>query len=122
MNRTFSTGANRNSDDGKLDIEGFINPLALQTYCEYMHKHRHLEDGTLRASDNWQKLFGEEHISVCTKSLLRHAHDVWMENRGYESREGIDDALGGVIFNAFAIWLKVLEDRRCEDVQNVKKN
>ena len=42
MNRQFSTGANRNSEEGKLDFEGFISPLVIQRFGEYMHKHRHL--------------------------------------------------------------------------------
>lgn len=105
--REFITGANRNNDDGKLDIEGFINPLALQTYCEYMHKHRHLEDGTLRSSDNWQKGIPKEEL---TKSLIRHTLDRWLENRGYESREGKIDADCGIIFNAFGLLLEDLKN------------
>jgi hypothetical protein len=111
-NRTWNTGANRNKDEDKYDYEGFINPLVFEAYGKYMHKHRHLADGTMRDSDNWQNLFGDEHIKVCTKSLIRHTHDVWMENRGYDSRDGIDEALGGIIFNAMAIWFKILKDRR----------
>ncbi len=54
-NREFISGATRNSEEGKLDYEGFLSPLALARYAQYMHRHRELEDGTLRASDNWQK-------------------------------------------------------------------
>jgi hypothetical protein len=110
--RSWGT-ATRDTDEGKIDFEGILNPLALKAFGEYMEKHRHTANG-LRDSDNWQGFFGDEHIKVCTKSLIRHTHDVWMENRGYKSREGIDDALGGVIFNAFAIWLKILTERENE--------
>ena len=107
MNRTFDTGANRNSDNGKLDIEGFIDPLALKTYCEYMHKHRFLEDGTMRASDNWKKGIPVEEY---TKSLLRHVLDAWLENRSYDSREGKIDAYCGILFNAFGLLYEELRN------------
>jgi hypothetical protein len=96
--RTFQSGANRNSDKDKLDYEGFINPLTLKTFAEYMHKHRFLEDGSMRASDNWQKGIPQEEY---VKSLIRHVMDLWLENRGYESREGKIDAVCGILFNAF---------------------
>ena len=110
QNRTFGEGtANRNPEEGKLDYEGFFNPLVLEAYAQYMHKNRLLADGTLRDSDNWQKLFGENHVSVCTKSLLRHTMEVWKFNRGCPTE--LEDALGGVLFNAMAIWLSVLKKR-----------
>ena len=108
-NRQFASGANRNSDEGKIDIEGFINPLALKTYCEYMHKHRFLENGTMRPSDNWQLGIPKEEL---TKSLLRHTLDAWLENRGYESREGKIDAYCGILFNAFGLLLEELKDEK----------
>lgn len=30
--REFKTGANRNSDEAKIDFEGFLSPLVLQKY------------------------------------------------------------------------------------------
>ena len=90
-NRTFKTGANRNSEDGKYDYEAFFSPLVLEGRAKYMHKHRFLEDGTMRDGDNWQKLFGEDHESVCMKSLMRHVMDLWLEHRGHKSRDGKED-------------------------------
>lgn len=110
MNRTFHTGANRNSEEGKIDYEGHISPLVIEAFGQYMHKHRFLEDGSMRDSDNWQKLFGEEHYSVCMKSLWRHFFDVWKEHRGHKSREGMNDALAGLMFNVMAYWHKYLLD------------
>lgn len=111
MKREFSTGSNRNSDEGKLDYEGFLSPIVVQKFGEYMHKHRKLEDGTLRDSDNWQKLFGDDHYSVCMKSMWRHFHDLWMEHRGYRSREGIEDAMMGLLFNIQAYALKYYNEK-----------
>lgn len=110
-NRTFGEGtANRNPEEGKLDYEGFFNPLVLEAYAKYMHKNRYLADGTIRDSDNWQKLFGENHIAVCTKSLLRHTMEVWKYNRGCTT--DIEEALGGVLFNAMAIWYALIKEER----------
>lgn len=108
--RKFQTGGIRDNDQDKIDYEGFLNPLVLQAFGEYMHKHRKTANG-LRASDNWQNFFGEEHLSVCMKSLLRHTHDLWMFHRGYKGRETIDDALNGILFNTMAYYLKLLQDR-----------
>ena len=94
--RVFSTGAKRDTDEGKLDYEGFLSPEVLKIYAEYMDKHMLMRDGSRRSSDDWQKGISKE---VYMKSGLRHVHDVWMEHRGYESREGLRDALCGVIFN-----------------------
>lgn len=106
--REFATGATRDTDDGKLDFEGFLSPLALRAYAEYMNKHRKQADGQMRDSDNWQKGFGEKHFDVCMKSLWRHMHDLWMYHRGFQGRESVEDALGGILFNTFA-YLHMLE-------------
>ena len=105
-NRQFDTWWNRNPDIGKLDFEWFISPLVMQKYWEYMNRNRELEDWTIRDSDNWQKLFWEEHYDVCMKSLLRHIHDIWMEHRGYKSREWLSDALMWSMFNIMAYAYK----------------
>lgn len=102
--RTFKSGANRNSEEGKRDIEAYLNPRALQIYCDYMYKHQFLEDGTKRPGDNWQKGFGKD---VCAKSLMRHVLDFWLFHRGYKGRETIVDALCAIIFNSFAYLLEL---------------
>jgi len=104
--REFESGATRNNDDGKFDYEGFLSPLALERYAQYMHEHRKQEDGNLRASDNWQNLFGpsiEEHTDVCMKSLLRHVMTLWLDHRGSPQCESFDDTLCAVMFNSMAI-------------------
>lgn len=77
--RDFGTGATRNSDNGKLDYEGFLSPVVLQRYAQYMHKHRHQSDGTLRSSDNWQQGIPKK---VYMSSLIRHTMDFWRLGRG----------------------------------------
>lgn len=115
--RKFASGATRDTDNGKLDYEGFMSPLVITAYAEYLNKHRTLKNGDLRESDNWQGLFGEHHSDVCIKSMFRHFVDVWTIHRGFAPRleKGepvtIDDALAAVIFNTMAYWFKILKER-----------
>lgn len=94
--RTFETGATRNLDQSKYDYEGFLSPLVLERYAEYMHKNRIQADGTVRDSDNWQK--GIPFVAYM-KSGWRHFHDWWKEHRGIPTVEGIEDALCALMFN-----------------------
>ena len=102
--REFKTGATRDTDKGKLDFEGFFSPPVMEAFAKYMHKHRKLSDGTYRDSDNWQKGFGEGrlHFNTCMKSMWRHFFDLWKEHRGIKTKEGILNALMGLLFNVMA--------------------
>jgi len=109
LTRTFDSGANRNDDEGKLDYEAFLSPLVLKRYAEYLHKHRYLEDGTIRDGDNWQKGMP---ISSYMKSLMRHFMDVWLDHRGYLlPLDGREDALCGVIFNAMGMLYEIEKEK-----------
>ncbi len=110
--RKFETGGVRDSDKDKLDFEGFLSPLVIEEFSKYMHKHRLLSNGEFRNSDNWQLGFGGEHFSVCMKSLWRHFFDLWKEHRGYKSREGIEDALNGILFNVMAYYHKFILQKK----------
>jgi len=105
--REFDTGATRDSDENKLDYEGFFNPFVLQRYAEYMHKHRKQADGKMRASDNWQKGMPRE---VYMKSLLRHVFEVWQLHRcePYDLEE-IVERLCATVFNAFGYIHQIIE-------------
>ena len=112
--REWDTGATRNSVTDKYNYEGFLSPIVLEAFAKYMHKNRFLEDGSIRDGDNWQKLFGntlKEHTDVCIDSLLRHVMDLWLLHRGYPAREGLDDALCGIMFNSMAYYYGVLLGR-----------
>lgn len=95
--REFETGAKRDLDVSKLDYEGFLSPLVLKRYAEYMHANRAMRDGSLRDSDNWQKGIPPE---AYAKSGFRHFMDWWMEHRGHPTDEGLELALCGLLFNA----------------------
>lgn len=102
--RQFETGATRDSDDGKLDYEGFLSPFALERFGEFMHAHRVQADGQIRDSDNWQKGIP---IDQYMKSLVRHVFAVWKIHRGGTAtdekgqRLNRQEELCAVIFNAF---------------------
>lgn len=105
--RKFDTGATRDTDQGKHDPEGFLSPLVIERFNEYMHKHRKQADGNLRASDNWQKGIPKD---AYMKSAWRHFLDWWKEHRGYESREGLQDALCALMFNVQGYLFEVLKE------------
>ena len=99
--RTFDSGATRDSDDTKLDYEGFLSPYVLRRYAEYMNKHRVQADGETRESDNWQKGIP---LHAYMKSLWRHLIELWtlhrLSHRGPVRREPFEEALCAIIFNA----------------------
>lgn len=100
--RTFETGATRDTDEGKLDYEGFLAPAVLERYAQYMHKHRRQSDGSLRASDNWQKGMPQTQY---LKSLIRHVLEFWKWNRGkYPSLPDGQEIACAIMFNIMG-WL-----------------
>lgn len=107
--RQFDSGATRNLDDGKFDYEGFLSPLVLERYAQYMHKHRHQADGTLRDSDNWQKGIP---LPVYMKSGYRHFFDWWKEHRDIPTADGLEDAICALIFNATGYLHERLKQRQ----------
>jgi len=109
--RTFSSGATRDTDEGKPDYEGFLSPLVIEAYGAYMNRHRIQSDGDLRASDNWQRGIPK---SAYIKSAWRHFMDWWKEHRGIPSRDGLEEALGGLIFNAMGYWHETIKERDAE--------
>ncbi len=99
--RQFSTGATRNVDENRPDFEGFLSPLALERFGEYMAKHRKQADGKLRDSDNWQKGIP---LSAYMKGLLRHVLHMWQRHRGWPVRDplagaDIEEDICAALFN-----------------------
>ena len=94
--RQFEGGATRDDADGKPDFEGYLSPEVIDCYGQYMLKHQTTAAGR-RASDDWQQGIPKD---VYIKSAWRHFLDWWKEHRGIPSREGLEDALCALIFNA----------------------
>lgn len=110
--REFSTGATRDTDEGKFDYEGFLSVRVLERYAAYMHKHRVQSDGSVRDSDNWQKGIP---VKQYMKSLWRHFIDVWGTYRELDKTqlrtEVLEDALCALLFNAMGMLHEVLNGR-----------
>lgn len=108
--REFVTGASRDSDEGKLDYEGFISPLVEKRYAEYMHKNRIMSDGSLRSSDNWQRGLPVEQTM---KSLCRHFQDLRLIHDGF-SEQAVDPDIQSVLcairFNVDSILFEYLKE------------
>lgn len=94
----FETGANRNRKEEEIRYEGFLSPLAIRMFGEYMHKHRFTADGSVRDPDNWQKGIP---LDSYMDSLWRHVMDLWLIHDGYPelAREDLESALSGLFFN-----------------------
>ena len=110
--REFDTGATRDGDTDKYDYEGFLSPLVLRRFAQYMHKHRMQADGKLRDSDNWQKGIPKE---AYMKSRFRHFIDTWLIHRGWQEKsdrnEDIEDLLCAELFNAMGQLHEVLKEK-----------
>lgn len=106
--RKFESGATRDVDTSKLDYEGFIHPLVLERYAQYMHENRVQADGSLRTSDNWQKGIPKD---VYMKSAFRHFMDVWKEHRGIKTSDGIEKAICALMFNIQGYLFEHLKER-----------
>lgn len=107
--REFETGATRDTDEGKYDYEGFLSPLVIERYAEYMHKHRKQADGKMRDSDNWQKGIP---ITQYIKSLWRHFFAVW---KGHRHGTISEDDLCAVIFNGMGALHEILKAKEVGD-------
>ncbi len=119
--REFETGATRDTDQNKLDYEGFLSPLVLKRYAEYLNKHRSQADGQLRDSDNWQKGIPK---NVYIKSCWRHFMDWWTYHRNPELPpttqdwdETFEDSMCAVLFNTMGYLHEHLRGKN-----NEKKN
>lgn len=94
--RYFETGATRDSDETKNDYEGFLSPLVIEEFGNYMTIHRKQADGKPRESDNWQKGMPQ---NAYIKSMWRHFLDLWKLHRGYECSVTKKEALCAILFN-----------------------
>ena len=114
--RTFDTGATRDIDVDKNDYEGFLSPLVIECFGDYMTLHRKQADGSLRDSDNWQKGIP---LSVYIKSIWRHFLDMWFIHRGhkrFDKRDGHEitmrEALCALLFNVQGYLHEYLKVKR----------
>jgi len=115
MVRRFETGATRDTDEGKLDFEGFLAPGVMIRFAEYMNENRVQSDGELRDSDNWQKGIPRDQYM---KSMFRHFIEVWRDHRmlgGLRSGGALEDemetALCALMFNVMGYLFEMQQGR-----------
>lgn len=111
--RKFDSGATKSSASGKPDYEGFLSPLVIKRYGEYMVKHQLQPDGNLRDSDNWQKGIPKNDYM---KSMYRHFMDLWLHHRGYGNIavEDLEESLTALYFNVQGYLHETLKDKHAE--------
>ena len=116
--RQFETGATRDEDIDKLDYEGFLSPIVIERFAQYMQKHQKQVDGQLRTSDNWQKGIAKE---VYMKSMWRHFMDVWKEHRKVNNI-AIDreEALCALLFNIMGYLFEELTKREIKEDEQLE--
>lgn len=109
--RVFATGATRDTDVSKPDYEGFISPLVLQRFGEYMNQKRTMPDGSRRESDNWQKGIP---INEYVKSHYRHFVDLLLLHDGYQEKSlaDMETTLCAILFNTMGHLHEVLKAKR----------
>jgi len=111
--RQFKSGAYRDGEKDKNDYEGFLSPLVIESFGNYMTKHRKQSNGEYRESDNWQ--LGIEQ-AVYMKSMWRHFLDVWKIHRGIKvNKDGhdwdLEEALNALVFNVMGMQHENLKNK-----------
>ena len=107
--RTFETGATRDTDTNKIDYEGFLSPLVLKRFGQYMHENRIQSDGQIRDSDNWQKGIP---LNAYMKSLWRHFMVLWAGHRMDVTDDKVtEDTLCALLFNIQGYLHEYLRNR-----------
>jgi hypothetical protein len=111
--RQFDSGATRDNDDTKPDYEGYLSPIVIKRFGEYMTKHRIQADGSVRDSDNWQKGIP---LSVYMKSLWRHFLDLWTLHRASKDspvkpydKDFLEESLCAILFNTQGYLLEIMK-------------
>lgn len=107
LKREFDTGATRDTDEGKLDFEGFFSPSVMLAFAEYMNRNRKMADGSVRDSDNWQKGIPKD---AYMKSMWRHFFDVWQNHRGISTHDDDITNLSALMFNVMGMLHEKLKD------------
>lgn len=110
--RKFDTGAIRDVDTNKYDYEGFLSPLVLDRFAQYMHKHRIQPDGNKRDSDNWQKGIPK---TTYMKSGWRHFMDWWRQHRGLKGQDLLEESICALLFNAMGYLHEILKEKLNEN-------
>ena len=113
--RQFSTGATRSPLGDKLQYEGFLSPVVIRRYAQYMHQHRQQSDGNIRSADNWQRGMPKDSY---IDSGWRHFMDWWLHHRGASGKatEGLEESLCALMFNTMGYLHEILKESESSEV------
>jgi hypothetical protein len=108
--REFEGGATRDTDEGKIDPDGYLSPEALNAFFDYMKRNQTCADGSKRGSDNWKSGKGIPQ-EVYVKSLFRHFFTAWTIYRDGKAHttEEMVEALCGIWFNTQGLLHEILK-------------
>ena len=104
--RTFSTGATRDTDEGKFEFGGFLSHEVLEAFAHYMHGKRKLPDGTMRSASNWKRGIPRD---AYMSSMHRHFMAVW-KSHDTEGAADIEE-LCALLFNVQGMLYELLKGR-----------
>lgn len=109
--RAFRSGAIRSLDQTRIDPEGFLSPIVLERFSEYMNKHRLVADGSIRSSDNWQKGMPTE---TYMKGMWRHFLHLWTRHRNFrvvdpKAAANMEEDLCAMLFNIQGYLFELLK-------------
>lgn len=119
--RKFETGATRDTDNGKLKYAGFTSALVDKRFAQYMHAHRTLPDGSLRAADNWKQGIP---LAAYADSLVRHTKDFQLHNEGFADEavdSDLETVLCAIIFNANGYLFEHLKEKRRNESKTISR-
>jgi hypothetical protein len=109
--RTYSTGATRDTSEGKPVHWRFSSALVEKRYGEYMHAKRVQSDGNIRAGDNWKHGIPVEDYF---DSLSRHISDLKLIKEGFPGEAAdhdLETVLCAIKFNVDGMLHEILKER-----------
>jgi hypothetical protein len=123
--RLYETGATRGSNQGKLNYTGFLSPIVLRRYAEFMQSNQMQADGQLRDADNWKKGIPRQDY---LESLHRHFMSVWllMDRQKAFDETGkpveLENEICAMMFNSMGLLHEMLKDRFAEERAEERKD
>ncbi|KKM63221.1 hypothetical protein LCGC14_1513690 [marine sediment metagenome] len=117
--RTFSSGATRDTAQGKLDYVKALSPIVLRRYVQYLDGHRLQSDGLYRDFDNWKKGIPQE---TYRSSQGRHFIDDWLLFEGYTTEDNhgsveVEDTICAQLFNLMGRLHEILKAQLKEEAK-----
>jgi hypothetical protein len=119
--RTFEGGATRDGADNKNNYAGFLSPLVIRRFGDFMRVHQTQKDGKLRSADNWKSGMGTR---TFLESNFRHFVDLWTIDEGYAAIDfdgnevDLEEALCASMFNTMGYLHEVLEAKLASEADD----